>query len=390
MLITNACLWTAGAPVVTGALRIAGDRIAAVGDIPGPLAGEQVLDAGGRLLTPALIDCHTHLVHAGDRSDEFVRRLSGESYADIARAGGGIMATVRATRAADDASLTALALRRLDRLCADGVGTVEVKSGYGLDPETELRMLRVARSLAARRRVRVVTTHLAAHAVPPEFMGDPEGYLDAVCLPTLRAAQAEGLVDAVDAFGASVAFPPATVARLFAAARALGLPVKLHADQLEDQGGAALAAGAGALSADHLEYASAAGVAAMARAGTVAVLLPGAYYALREATAPPVAAFRAAGVPMAVATDLNPGSSPLQSLLLAMNMACVLFGLTVEEAMAGTTVNAARVLGLRDRGRLAPGLLADLSLWDADSPATLCAGMGALPLSSRIIGGVPC
>jgi imidazolonepropionase len=375
------------------AVVVAEGRIAWAGpeaDLPAAMQGHERRRLGGRLVTPALLDCHTHLIHAGERSAEWEARLAGASYADLARAGGGILATVRATRAATEDELVALALPRLDALLAEGVGTVEVKSGYGLDRVTELAMLRAARRLPTLRPVSVATSFLGAHAVPPEHAGRPGAHLDEVALPTLREAAAQGLVDAVDAFCETIAFPPAEVDRLFREARALGLPVKLHAEQLSHQGGAALAARHGALSADHLEWATAADAAALARAGTVAVLLPGAYYVLRETQAPPVAALRAAGVPMAVATDLNPGSSPLCSPLLAMHMACTLFGLTVAEAWLGATAHAARALGLADRGRVAPGLRADLAVWDAATPAEAIHRLGARPLHARLIGGRWC
>ena len=370
-----------------GALAIRGGRIAWVGPrsaAPGDLAPE---DLGGRLVTPGLIDCHTHLVFDGDRSREFELRLGGATYAEIARAGGGILSTVRATRAASEARLVEGALGRADALIAEGVTAVEIKSGYGLDRETELRMLRAARAVGRRRRLRVRTSFLGAHAAPPEFAGDPDGYLDAVCLPTLEAAAAEGLADAVDGFCETIAFSPAQIARLFDRAAALALPVKLHAEQLSDLGGARLAAARGALSADHLEYLGPDGVAAMAEAGTVAVLLPGAFYFLRETRVPPVDALRAAGVPMAVATDCNPGSSPLASPLLAMNMACTLFRLTPEEALAGATREAARALGLADCGTIAPGMRADLAVWDVAHPAELSYRIGWNPLSRRIFEG---
>jgi imidazolonepropionase len=397
LLLTGATLATMDGPgyglVAEGAVAIRAGRIAWAGpadELPAEHAGLTRMDAGGRLVTPGLIDCHTHAVYAGNRAAEFESRLNGASYAEIAHAGGGIMATVRATRAADQAALTAAALPRIDALCAGGVTTVEIKSGYGLDRDTELAQLAAARAIGRARPVRVVTTFLGAHAVPPEFAGRPGDYLDAVCLPALAAAAAAGLADAVDAFCETIAFAPPEVERLFRAARARGLPVKLHAEQLSNQGGATLAARYGALSADHLEHLDAEGVAAMAAAGTVAVLLPGAFYTLRETRVPPVAALRAAGVPMAVATDCNPGSSPMTSLPLAMNMACTLFGLTPEEALAGATRVAARALGLSDRGRIAPGLLADLALWDASHPAELCYLIGGPPLHARLLGGVPC
>jgi imidazolonepropionase len=317
-------------------------------------------------------------------------RLDGQSYAAIAAGGGGILSTLAATRAATVDDLVAAALPRLDALLAEGVATVEVKSGYGLDLATEGRMLRAARRLATLRPVGIVTTFLGAHAVPPDYKGRAQAYLDDVCLPALQSLAAEGLVDQVDAFCETIAFTPAQVAQVFAAAKALNLPVKLHAEQLSHTAGAALAARAGALSADHLEYATAADAALMADAGTVAVLLPGAFYTLREPQAPPVAAFRAHGVPMAVATDCNPGSSPLTSPLLAMNMACTLFRLTPAEALLGTTAHAARALGLSDRGRIAPGLRADLAVWDVADPAELAYRIGFNPLFARYHGGIPC
>ncbi|MBI1416427.1 MAG: imidazolonepropionase [Limimaricola sp.] len=393
MILTHATLATMTGPapyglVRDGAVVVDEGRIAWAGPMAQlPAASGEVVDCGGRLLTPALIDCHTHVVFAGDRAAEFEMRLNGASYADVARAGGGILSTVRATRAADEAALLAAALPRVDALIAEGVAVIEIKSGYGLDTETELRMLRVARRIGLVRPVRVVTSFLGAHAVPPEFAGRAGDYLSEVCLPTLRAAHAGGLVDAVDGFCEGIAFGVDEIAQVFAVARELGLPVKLHAEQLTQSGGTALAAQAGALSADHVEYATAGDAAMMAAAGTVAVLLPGAFYTLRETQAPPVAAFRAAGVPMALATDCNPGSSPMTSLLLAMNMGCTLFRLTPEEALAGVTRHAARALGLTDCGRIAPGLRADLCLWDAEHPAELAYRIGFNPLSRRMIGG---
>jgi imidazolonepropionase len=393
LLLTNlraATMAAGGAPYglrERAAVAIRGGRVAWVGpeaEAPGDLPHA---DMGGRLATPGLIDCHTHLVFGGERAREFELRLQGASYAEVARAGGGIVATVRATRAASEAALLDGALARVDALIGEGVTAVEIKSGYGLDVETELRLLRVAREVGRRRPVRVRASYLAAHAVPPEFAGDAEGYLDAVVLPGLEAAAAEGLVDAVDGFCEGIAFSPAQIARVFDQAARLGLPVKLHAEQLSNLGGAALAASYGALSADHLEHLDAAGVAAMAAAGTVAVLLPGAYYTLRETQAPPVAALRAAGVAMAVATDCNPGSSPLASPLLAMNMACTLFRLTPEEALAGTTRQAARALGLGDCGAIAPGMRADLAVWDVEHPAELAYRIGWNPLARRIFEG---
>jgi imidazolonepropionase len=392
VLIRNATLATLrpGAPyglVEGGAVAVRDGRIAWVGpdaEAPGA-AGFEVMDLEGRLLTPALIDCHTHVVFGGDRAREFEMRLEGASYEEIARAGGGIAATVRATRAAGEAELLAGALSRVDALIVEGVATLEIKSGYGLDEETELRMLRVARAVGRERPVRVRTSFLGAHAVPPG--GEADAYVDEVCIPTLARAQAEGLVDAVDAFCEGIAFSAAQVRRVFEAARGLGLPVKLHAEQLSNLGGARLAAEFGGLSADHLEYLDEEGVAAMAAAGTVAVILPGAFYTLRETQAPPIGLLRRYGVPMAVATDCNPGSSPMASILLAMNMACTLFRMTPEEALAGATREAARALGLDDCGRIAPGLRADLAVWDAAHPAELAYRIGFNPLDARIFGG---
>jgi imidazolonepropionase len=346
-------------------------------------------DLGGRLMTPGLIDCHSHLVFAGHRAHEFEMRLAGAGYEEIARAGGGILSTVRATRAAGMEELVQAALPRLDALIAEGVTVIEVKSGYGLERDAELTMLRAARELEKRRPVRVKTSFLGAHAVAPEYRGRPDAYLEEICLPTLREAHARGLVDAVDGFCEGIGFSPAQIERVFKAAGALGLPVRLHAEQLSNLGGARLAARFGALSADHLEYATAEDAAAMAQAGTVAVLLPGAFYTLRETQLPPVGAFRAHAVPMAVATDCNPGSSPMTSLLLAMNMACTLFGLTPEEALAGVTRNAARALGIADAGQIAPGFRSDLAIWDAEHPAELACHIGFNPLHARNFGGEP-
>ncbi len=355
-----------------------------------PVGGDmETFDCGGRLLTPALIDCHTHLVFGGNRAREFERRLDGATYEQIAREGGGILSTVRATNALDADELTAAALPRLDELLAGGAGTVEIKSGYGLTIEGELKMLRVARRLETLRRVRVRTSYLAAHTIPPEYARDRDAYLAEVVLPGLDQAHAQGLVDAVDGFCEGIAFSPDEIRRVFDHARALGLPVKLHAEQLSHLGGAALAASYGALSADHLEYLDAEGCRALARAGTVAVLLPGAFYTLREKQPPPVAALRAAGVPLAVATDCNPGTSPLTSLLLAMNLAATLFGLTVAECLAGTTREAARALGLPgETGTLEVGKSADLALWDVEQPAELVYRIGSNPLHQRVYQGV--
>ncbi|WP_439634402.1 imidazolonepropionase [Glycocaulis sp.] len=376
-----------------GAIVIEGERIAWAGlqsDLPGTYSRAPSRDLEGRLVTPALIDCHTHLVHGGNRTREFELRLEGASYEEIARAGGGIVSTVTATRAASEAQLLAEALPRLDALLAEGVATVEIKSGYGLDIETELAMLRVAHALEAERPVTIRTSFLGAHAIPAEYKGRADAYIDEVCLPALRAAYAEGLADAADGFCENIAFSADQIERVFAESRALGLPVKLHAEQLSQQGGTQLAARYGALSADHLEYADEGDAKAMAKAGMVAVLLPGAFYFLRETKLPPIAAFREHGVPMALATDCNPGSSPLTSLLLTMNMGCTLFRLTPDEALRGVTLNAAKALGLDDRGVIAPGKRADLAIWDAEAPAELAGRIGFNPLHQRMFGGRPC
>ncbi|MBF9051803.1 imidazolonepropionase [Roseobacter sp. HKCCD9010] len=354
-----------------------------------PQSGEH-RSLGGKLVTPALIDCHTHIIHGGHRAGEFELRLNGASYEDIAKAGGGIMSTVHATRAASEAALLEAALPRVDALIAEGITTLEVKSGYGLDRDTELRKLRTARALEIARPLRVITSFLGAHAVPEAYARRADAYLEEVCLPTLRTAAAEGLVDAVDGFCEGIAFTPDQIAQVFDEAQALGLPVKLHAEQLSHFGGAALAAQYGALSADHVEYATPEDAAAMAKAGTAAVLLPGAFYTLRETKIPPIAAFREHGVAMALATDNNPGSSPLTSLLLAMNMGCTLFRLTPAEALAGVTRHAAQALGLTDCGQIAPGLRADLAIWDVEHPAELSYRIGFNPLSERIFGGATC
>ncbi|MBU9698600.1 imidazolonepropionase [Rhodobacteraceae bacterium HSP-20] len=368
------------------ALLVEGDTIVWLGPrTDAPKA--ETLDFPGKLLTPGLIDAHTHLVFAGNRAAEFELRLQGASYEEIARRGGGILSTVTATRAATEDDLVTQSLPRLDAMIAAGTTTVEIKSGYGLTIADELKMLRAARRLSALRPVTITTTHLAAHAIPPEYKGRPDTYIEEVAIPSLRAAHAEGLIDAVDAFCETIAFTPAQVDRLFTAARALGLRVKLHAEQLSDQGGAQLAARHAALSADHLEHLSPEGVADMARAGTVATILPGAFYTLRDTQPPPIAALRAAGVPMAVATDCNPGSSPMTSLPLAMNMACTLFRMTPEEALLGATAHAARALGLTDRGTLAVGQRADLALWNLTHPAELSYRIGAEALHKSIIGG---
>ncbi len=358
-------------------------RVAWIGagnDVPHAFSALPRHDADGALLTPGLIDCHTHLVYAGNRADEFALRLAGATYEDISRAGGGIVSTMNATRAADEEALFSAASGRLQTLLEEGVCAIEIKSGYGLDLATERKQLRVARRLADAHGVVVRTTFLGAHAVPPEYAGRADDYVDHVCNDMLPALAAEGLVDSVDAFCETIAFTLAQTARVFDAARRLGLPVKLHAEQLSDMGGAALAARSGALSADHLEHLSADGIAAMRAAGTIAVLLPTACYFLRDSHLPPIAALRVAGVPMAVATDHNPGTSPVLSLLLAMNMACTLFRLTVPEALDGITRHAARALGLHDtHGTIGVGKVANFVLWDAQSPAELAYWIGKRP-----------
>jgi imidazolonepropionase len=346
----------------------------------------QVESAGNAWITPGLIDCHTHLVFAGNRAEEFELRLQGASYEDIARRGGGIVSTVTKTRAASEDDLFAQSLPRARALRAEGVTTLEIKSGYGLNLETEAKMLRVARRIGRELGIAVHTTFLGAHALPPEFAGRQADYVDEVCVRMLPAIARDGLADAVDAFCEGIAFAPSEVRRVFEEARALGLRVKLHADQLSDLGGAALAAEFGALSADHLEYTNEAGVRAMAKSGSVAVMLPAAFYALRETQMPPIAAFREHGVPLAVASDANPGTSPILSLRHAMNMACVLFRLTPEEALRGATVNAARALALSDRGTLETGKRADFVVWNVDHPAELSYWIGG-SLARRVIAG---
>jgi len=392
----NVATMTGDAPygaIRHGAVAARDGRIAWVGrrqDLPAEPehCAARVHRLGNAWLTPGLIDCHTHLVFAGDRLAEFEARRTGASYEEIARLGGGIHSTVAATRAASEVDLLASARRRLAGLVGSGVTTVEIKSGYGLDLETERRILRTARRLGREGGIGVRTTYLGAHAVPAGFPGGADGYITHVCNDVLPALAAAGLVDAVDAFCESIAFSGPQVERVFRRARELGLPVKLHADQLSDGGGAALAARHGALSADHLEYASTAGIAALAGAGTVAVLLPGAFYTLGETRPPPVEEFRAQGVPMAIATDCNPGSSPVLSLLPMMNMACHLFHMTPEECLAGVTRSAALALGLHgDRGSIAPGMRADLAAWRISEPAELCYWIGHNPLMSLIAGG---
>jgi imidazolonepropionase len=349
---------------------------------------DETIDCGGRLVTPGLIDCHTHLVYGGNRSAEFESRIAGASYEEIARAGGGIVSTVAKTRAASEDGLVAQSLPRLDALIAEGVTAIEIKSGYGLSLEHELKSLRAIRRLGEARDLRVRATFLGAHALPPEAAGDKDAYVDLVCGTMIPAVARESLATSVDAFCEGIAFSPDQVARVFEAARRHGLSVKLHAEQLSNMSGAALAARFGALSADHLEHLDAAGIAAMAKAGTTAVLLPGAYYFTRETHPPPVEALREAGVRMAIATDCNPGTSPLTSILLAMNMAATFFRLTVPECLAGVTREAAFALGLQDEiGTLEAGKACDLAIWDVENPAELVYRIGFNPLHARVRNG---
>jgi len=395
MLLTNAKLVTLKTDeefgfIADGAIVLDGEHIAWVGEaseLPKTYGDQKVHNLGGRLVTPALIDCHTHVVFGGNRAVEFELRLKGASYEEVAKAGGGIVSTVTATRAASEDALLTDALTRVDAMIAEGVTFIEVKSGYGLDCETELKMLRVARQIANARPIEVRTSFLGAHAVPSEYVGDGDAYIDDVCIPTLRVAHAEGLVDAVDGFCEGIAFDTAQIARVFAVAKELGLPVKLHSEQLSNIGGTKLAAKYGALSADHVEYATNSDAKALAVAGTVAVVLPGAYYTLRECQAPPIQAFRDHGVRMALATDCNPGSSPLTSALLTMNMACTLFRMTPLEALLGMTAHAARALGEVNRGRIIADAPADLCVWDVEHPAELSYRIGFNPLHSRIFKG---
>lgn len=371
-----------------GSVVVRGDRIVWAGptdQLPAEFSGIEAEHLGGRLITPALIDCHTHLVFGGNRASEFELRQNGASYADIARAGGGIVSTVNATRAATEGDLLASALKRLDDLISEGVSVVEIKSGYGLTIDDEMRMLRIARQLETLRPVKIVTTWLAAHAVAPEYKGRADDYIDEIVVPGLQQAAAEGLVDAVDGFCENIAFSRDQIERVFIAAKALGLPVKLHAEQLSDQQGALLAARYGGLSADHLEYLDENDMQEFAGSGMVAVLLPGAFYTLGETKLPPVSAFRTHGVGMAIATDCNPGSSPISSILTAMNMACTQFALTPEEALRGVTQHAAKALGLGgDYGVVAPGYKAELAVWNADHPAELSYWVGGSPLHKSI------
>ena len=375
-----------------GAIVVDGNRIAWCGeeyDLPVAYQNHHSIDLEGRLLTPALIDCHTHLVYGGNRAHEFELRLNGATYEEIAKQGGGINATVSATRQASDEALLTSALVRVDALMSEGVRVFEIKSGYGLTIEDEIRMLRIARKLGELRPVTIKTTWLAAHAVPPEYSGRADDYIDQVVIPGLKQACSEGLVDAVDGFCETIAFSPAQIDRIFIEAQNLSLPVKLHAEQLSDQKGALIVAQYRGLSADHLEYLSEEDVPAFANSGAVAVLLPGAYYFLKETKLPPVEALRGNSVPIAIATDCNPGSSPITSLLTVMNMSCTLFGLTPEEALAGVTRCAAKALSLEgDFGVIAPGAMAEIAVWNVAHPAELAYAIGASPLYKSLSHGI--
>ena len=395
MLLTNAQLATMTGPhpyglQSDGSVVIVDETIVWAGltsDLPQKHDGHNAIDLDGALVTPGLIDCHTHLVHGGNRAREFEMRLEGASYEELARAGGGIVSTVKATRDASFEDLVASALPRLDSLISEGVCTIEIKSGYGLDQDNELKMLRVARHLETLRPVRIKTSFLGAHAVPIEYVGRADDYITDICLPTLEAAFKEGLVDAVDGFCEGIAFYPQQIELVFKKAKELGLPVKLHAEQLSNIGGIQLVAKYGGLSADHIEYADDDDARALAQAGTIAVILPGAFYTLREKQSPPIQSLRTHAVPIALATDCNPGSSPLTSVLLTMNMACTLFRMTPEESLTGITTNAARALGLSDSGKIAAGYRADLCVWDVKHPAELSYKIGYNPLKQRIFGG---
>ena len=363
------------------------DWVGKVSEIPSEFLHSKSEDLDGRLVTPGLIDCHTHIVYGGNRSVEFEMRLNGASYEEVARAGGGIISTVSDTRLSSIEDLVKDSLPRVDQLISEGVTLIEVKSGYGLDRETELKMLKAARQIQSERPIRVVTTFLGAHAVPPEYKDDPDTYIDTICIPTLHDANNEGLVDSVDAFCENIAFDVDQVERVFQSAKKMGLPVKVHSEQLSHMGGTKLAADYGALSADHIEYANAQDAKALSIAGTVAVLLPGAFYTLRETQLPPLLDLRNEKVPIAIATDCNPGSSPLTSILLTMNMACTLFQMTPEETLAGVTKNAAKALGKKDSGTIEIGNRADLCIWDVKHPAELSYRIGFNPLHRRIFGG---
>ena len=363
------------------------DWVGKVSEIPSELLHSKSEDLEGRLVTPGLIDCHTHIVYGGNRSVEFEMRLNGASYEDVARAGGGIISTVSDTRLSSIEDLVKDSLPRVDQLISEGVTLIEVKSGYGLDRETELKMLKAARQIQSERPIRVVTTFLGAHAVPPEYKDDPDTYIDTICIPTLHDANNEGLVDSVDAFCENIAFDVDQVERVFQSAKKMGLPVKVHSEQLSHMGGTKLAADYRALSADHIEYANAQDAKALSIAGTVAVLLPGAFYTLRETQLPPLLDLRNEKVPIAIATDCNPGSSPLTSILLTMNMACTLFQMTPQETLAGVTKNAAKALGKKDSGTIEIGNRADLCIWDVKHPAELSYRIGFNPLHRRIFGG---
>ena len=394
-LITNAHLATMNEElgyglIENGSIVIEDDRIIWAGssaNLPERFFSITQKDMQGRLITPAPIDCNSHIIFGGNRAKEFEMRLLGATYEEIAKAGGGIISTVTATRNSSQKELIKNALLRLDQLIAEGVTTIEVKSGYGLDEKTELEMLRCARTLEKMRKIKIYTSFLGAHALPKEYAGMPDNYIEEICIPTLRKAHSEGLVDAVDGFCENIAFNVSQIRKLFQEASRLGIPVKLHAEQLSHLGGTALAAEFSAISADHLEYANEFDVSAMAKAGSVAVLLPGAYYTLKEKKKPPIKAFRNYSVPIAIATDCNPGSSPLTSILLTMNMACTLFELTPQEALRGITVNAAKALGLKDVGTIAAGQKADLAIWDVKDPSELSYRIGYNPLHWRVFRG---
>lgn len=395
MLFKNAAIATMTSQgsyglIECGALFIRDGKIDWVGkasEIPSEFLHSKSEDLEGRLVTPGLIDCHTHIVYGGNRAVEFEMRLNGASYEDVARAGGGIISTVSETRLSSIEDLVKDSLPRVDQLISEGVTLIEVKSGYGLDRETELNMLRAARQIQSERPIRVVTTFLGAHAVPPEYKDDPDTYIDTICIPTLHDANIEGLVDSVDAFCENIAFDVDQVERVFQSAKKMGLPVKVHSEQLSHMGGTKLAADYRALSADHIEYANAQDAKALSIAGTVAVLLPGAFYTLRETQLPPLLDLRNEKVPIAIATDCNPGSSPLTSILLTMNMACTLFQMTPQETLAGVTKNAAKALGRKDSGTIEIGNRADLCVWDVKHPAELSYRIGFNPLHRRIFGG---